>query len=401
MAKLSIFNLDLKNKKVLIRVDFNVPLKDGKILDDTRLKASLPTIQYVLEQGGKVILMSHLGRPDGKRNPQFSLLPCAQRLSELLKKPVDLSVDCVGPEVERRVENLKPGQILLLENLRFHPGEEKPSEEPDFVQKLAKLGDVYINDAFGTAHRGHASTAAIAEFFSDRSAAGFLMEKEIEFLGSRLLKPKRPFHVILGGAKISTKFKVIEAFMQKADVIMFGGAMANNFFYAKNILIGDSFYEPDFIAAAKRILEGDQGATARILLPVDVVITKEIQPHAEKKIVDVSEGIPKGYRAVDIGPKTVELYSHELQKAATVFWNGPLGVFECPPFNEGTHHIASVIGRLSAITIVGGGDTVAAIEESGVASFLSHISTGGGAALEYIQYGTLPGIEALVNKIKK
>lgn len=392
---LSVRNLNLKGKKVLIRVDFNVPLASGKVTDDARIKASLPTIQYVLDQGAAVILMSHLGRPSGKPDLQYSLSPCAKRLSELIKKPVQMAQDSIGPQVEQMARDLKPGEILLLENLRFHKGEEKPAEEPEFASALASLGDVYINDAFATAHRAHASTTVMAQFFPGKAAAGFLMENEIAYLGTHLLNPKRPFHAILGGAKISTKFKIIESLMQKADVLMMGGAMANNFFKAEQMSIGDSLYEQDFIGVAREILDVGHQSHARILLPIDVVITKEIKPHADSRVIDISKGIPKGFQAVDIGPKTVQSYAQELQKAATVFWNGPLGVFECPPFDQGTQHIASVLSGLNATTIVGGGDTGAAIEEAGVANRMSHISTGGGASLEFIEFGTLPGIEAL------
>lgn len=396
--KLSVRDLDLQNKKVLIRVDFNVPIENSNITDDTRIRASLPTIQYVLDQGGSVILMSHLGRPKNGKDPSLSLAPCAKRLSELIKKPVKMAPDSVGPDVEKMAKELKPGEILLLENLRFHKGEEKPEADPEFVKGLAKLGDVYVNDAFGTAHRAHASTAVITEFFPGKAASGFLLEKEIEYLGSTLANPKRPFYAILGGAKISTKFKVIEALMKKADALLIGGAMAYTFFKAQGYAIGKSLYEPDFITVAQEIMDATSQLQCRLLLPVDVVAVERIEPDAKRQVFEIEDGIPDHLEGVDIGPETVIYFAKALEKASTVFWNGPLGVFECPPFAKGTHDIAEVLARLRATTIVGGGDTVAAIEGVGLSEKFSHLSTGGGAALEYIEFGTLPGIEALSNK---
>ncbi len=396
--KLSVKDLDLKGKKALIRVDFNVPLENGQITDDTRIRASLPTIQYVLDQGGSVILMSHLGRPKGQPDPQFSLVPCAKRLSELLQRPVQMAPDCCGPDVEKMAQQLKPGDILLLENLRFHKGEEKPEQEPSFVSGLAELGDVYINDAFGTAHRAHASTTLIAQFFPDKAAAGFLLEKEIAYLGSTLLNPKRPFCAILGGAKISTKFKVIETLMQKADVLLIGGAMAYTFLKAEDIPIGHSLVENDFLGVARQLMGVSAQSRCRLLLPIDLIVAREINAQAEKRIVKVIEGIPEGFQGVDIGPETIQLYAQEIKQAATVFWNGPLGIFECPPFDQGTNAIAQVLAEHSATTIVGGGDSAAAVEKAGLADRMSHISTGGGASLEYIEFGKLPGIDALTNK---
>lgn len=398
--KLSIRDLELKNKKALIRVDFNVPLEQGKITDDLRIRASIPTIQYVLDQGGSVILMSHLGRPEGHPDPRFSLVPCAKHLAALLKRPVKMAPDCCGPEVLKMAQDLKPGEILLLENLRFHKGEEKPQEEPAFAHSLAELGDVYINDAFGTAHRKHASTAVIAQFFPHQAAAGFLIEKEINYLGNTLLNPKRPFCAILGGAKISTKFKVIRALMQKADTLLIGGAMAYTFFKAEDIAIGKSLVENDFLGVARELMDVSSQSRCRLLLPVDIVIARQIAPGAEHRVVKIKEGIPDGFQGVDIGPETIQIYSQELKKAATIFWNGPLGVFESPPFDHGTTMIAKTLAGLneSAITIVGGGDSIAAVEHAGVADRLSHISTGGGASLEYIELGELPGINALSNK---
>lgn len=396
--KLSVKDLDFKGKKALIRVDFNVPLENGQITDDTRIRASLPTIQYVLDQGGAVILMSHLGRPKSQPDSQFSLVPCAKRLSELLKRPVQMAPDCCGLDVQKMVQQLKAGDVLLLENLRFHKGEEKPEEEPSFVNSLAELGDVYINDAFGTAHRAHASTTLIAQFFPDKAAAGFLLEKEIAYLGATLLNPKRPFCAILGGAKISTKFKVIETLMQKADVLLIGGAMAYTFLKAEDIPVGHSLVENDFLGVARQLMGVSEQSRCRLILPIDLVVAREIDSQTEKRIVKVIEGIPEGFQGVDIGPETIDLYAQEIKQATTVFWNGPLGVFECPPFDNGTNAIAKILAESAATTIVGGGDSAAAVEKAGVAYRMSHISTGGGASLEYIEFGKLPGIEVLTNK---
>lgn len=397
--KLSIQDLDLKGKKVLIRVDFNVPMENGKITDDARIRATLPTIQYALEQGGIPILMSHLGRPNGQPDPHLSLAPCAKRLAELLKKPVKMAPDCCGNEVEKVVNELNLGDVLLLENLRFHPGEENPEKEPSFVSALAKLGDVYIDDAFGCAHRSHASIVEITGFFPESSAAGFLLQKEMAYLGSSLLNPKRPFYAVLGGAKISTKFRVLESLMQKTEVLLIGGAMANTFLKSEEVEIGDSLFERDFIPVARELLDVSIQPHCRIMLPVDLIIADEINPGANVKVVSISDGVPKGFKAVDIGPQTIQRYSEELQKAATVFWNGPLGIFECPPFAKGTNAIAKTIANLSsAITIVGGGDSIAAIEQAGLADKITHLSTGGGASLEFIEFGTLPGIQALSSK---
>jgi phosphoglycerate kinase len=397
--KLSIKDLDFHGKKALVRVDFNVPMdKKLNLTDDSRIRASLPTIQYIIDHGGSVILMSHLGRPKDimpKFDPALSLAPCAIRLSQLLQKPVQMAPDCIGKVVADRVSQLKPGDVILLENLRFHWGEEHPDEDPTFVKELASLGDVYVNDAFGSAHRAHASTAAIAQYFPDCAAAGFLMEKEIDYLGNVLLRPKRPFYAILGGAKISTKFGVIKALMQKADALLIGGAMTYTFLKAKGVGIGASLYEENFVQAAKDILDQASHSSCQLLLPDDIIITKEIKPGAVYRVVKSHEGIPDGYEGVDIGPETVLRYSDVIQKASTIFWNGPLGVFEIPPFDQGTVAIARALAACSAVKIVGGGDSLAAVEAAGVADRMDHLSTGGGAALEYIEFGKLPGIEAL------
>lgn len=399
--KLSIRDLDLGGHRVLLRVDFNVPIKNGEVVDDSRIRASLPSIRYVLDKGGSVILMSHLGRPDGKADPKFSLIPCAKRLSLLLKIPVQMAPDCCGEKTKQMAKSLLPGEVLLLENLRFHPGEEKPESEPAFVGALAELGDLYVNDAFGTAHRAHASTALIAHFFPGKAAEGFLMEKEVAYLGSVLSNPRRPFYAILGGAKISTKFKVIGALMKKADALFIGGAMAYTFLEAGGIAVGNSLVEKEFVGEALEIIRLGKTGSCKIFLPVDLVVAREIDAAAERRIIVVDNGVPDGFEGVDIGPKTAALYCEELKKGKTIFWNGPLGVFECPPFDLGTNTIAKMLASLekSATTIVGGGDSVAAIEQAGLADQITHISTGGGASLEYIELGKLPGIEALSDKI--
>lgn len=393
---LSITDIDFRGKKALVRVDFNVSLdKDLNIIDDTRIKESIPTIQYILDHGGTVILMSHLGRPDGKPSSKFSLAPCAKRLSQLMHKPVKMAYNCIGPEVTNTVKELQKGEILLLENVRFHRGEELPKENPSFAQQLASLGDVYVNDAFGSAHRAHASTTTIAQYFPGRSAMGFLMQKEVKYLGSALLNPPHPFYAILGGAKISTKFGVIKALMKKVDALFIGGAMAYTFLKAKGVAIGDSLYEEEFVPVAKEIMESSRSSGCRLVLPLDIVIVQEIKEGASFKVATSVQGIPMGYEGVDIGPETIRQYSEELQQAKMIFWNGPLGVFECPPFNRGTEAIAKALAHSSAIKIIGGGDSLAAIHEAGVADRMDHLSTGGGAALEYLEFGTLPGIEAL------
>lgn len=396
--KLAISDLSLNGKKVLMRVDFNVPQdKQGNITDDMRIRAALPSIQYVLDQGGSVILMSHLGRPKG-RTSELTLAPCSKRLSELLHKPVKMAPDCVGPEVLKLANDLKSGEVLLLENLRFHDAEEKPEKDPNFAKKLASLGDVYINDAFGTAHRAHSSTATIAQYFPQAAAAGFLLEKEIQFLGDALLHPKRPFYAIIGGAKISSKIGVLKSLIQKVDGLLIGGGMAYTFLKAEGVDIGDSLYEPAALEDAKSILKEVQRTKIRFLLPQDFVIAEKIEQNAPTQVVDSIEGIPDGWQGLDIGPKTVQQFKDVLSHSKTVFWNGPLGVFEVPRFAEGTQAVAKYLSGLPALKIVGGGDSVSAIQEAGLGDSFDHLSTGGGASLEYIEFGTLPGIEALSEK---
>jgi len=393
MKKLGLKNLDLHGKRVLLRVDFNVPTTtEGQISDDSKIKASLPSIRYILDQGGAIILMSHLGRPKGV-DPHLSLAPCAKKLSELLGKPVEMAPDCVGPVVEKMADRLKPGQVLMLENLRFHIGEEEPEKDLHFVSSLARLGNVYVNDAFGTAHRAHASTALIAKNFPGKAAAGFLMEEEIVRLTPLLQSPSRPFYAIMGGAKVSTKVGVIHNLLKKVDALFLGGAMTYTFLKAQGIEIGDSLFEESELKSAKEILSHPK----QIYLPLDIVIADAFSNEAHRKIVAAEDGIPSGWQGMDIGPKTVQSWSASLLKGATVFWNGPLGVCEMPRFSEGTYAIAKTLAESKAEVIVGGGDSLSAIQKTGFAGKFSHLSTGGGASLEFLEYGHLPGIDALSN----
>lgn len=387
MGKMSLSDLSLKGKRVLMRVDFNVPMEKGVIVDDSRIAASLPSIEYILKKGGALILMSHLGRPEGKPKAPLSLAPCAKRLSELLRKPVEMASDCVGPDVEKKVAELQPGQMLLLENLRFHIGEETPEKEPKFAAALAKLGDCYVDDAFGAAHRPHASIVSVAKLFPGKAAIGFLMQKEIDALSPLLKNPERPFYAILGGAKISTKIGLIKQLLERVDGLFIGGAMPYTFFKAQGIPIGDC---PSEDTATIRHLP-----TEKLHFPLDLVIADSA---ANKKTIDIKQGIPAGWQGMDIGPKTVAEWAKELKTASTVFWNGPLGVFEIPDFATGTREIADVLAKAQAKTIVGGGDSVAAIQQMGLGRQFTHLSTGGGASLEFIEFGHLPGIDALSDK---
>lgn len=389
MAKLSIRDLDLKNKVVFIRVDFNVPLASGgqEITSDKRIKASLPTIRYALEQGAGVILASHLGRPKGKPNPEMSLKPVARRLEELIGRPVRMAPDCVGPEVEA----MKPeaGGILLLENLRFHAEEE--ANDPEFSKKLAALCDVYVNDAFGSAHRAHASTVGMIQYVP-KAAAGLLMDKELEYLTMATKNPPRPCVAILGGAKVSDKIEVIENLMKVVDKLMIGGAMAYTFLRAQNLPTGKSLVEEDKVDLAKKLM---QEAGDKLLLPLDHVVAAEFKEGAEHEIV---ETIPDGKMGLDIGPKTVELFSKVIATSKTVIWNGPMGVFEKPPFDKGTVALAKAVADSGATSVVGGGDSEKAIKSAGVSDKISHISTGGGASLEFLGGVELPGVAALTEK---
>jgi phosphoglycerate kinase len=403
MAKLSIRDLDLAHKHVLVRVDFNVPLtEDGtEITDDTRIRETLATIQYALRHKAKLILASHLGRPKGKPNPKYSLRPVVDRLRLLLdhaiaeKINVAFAPDCVGEIAEELARQLESGQVLLLENLRFHPEEE--ANDPAFAKKLASLCDIYVNDAFGSAHRAHASTEGITHFVK-QAAAGLLMEKELTYLGKALEAPARPFVAILGGAKVSDKIKVIDNLLGKVDSILIGGGMAYTFLRAKGQQTGKSLVEPDRIETARLAMEKAEARGVRFLLPVDHVLADRFSPEAATQIFSGDGPFPADWMALDIGPATVELFSAEIAGAQTIVWNGPMGVFELPAFATGTTEIAlAVAANTTATTIVGGGDSVAAVQQSGVADQIKHISTGGGASLEFLEGKKLPGVEALTD----
>lgn len=389
MAKLSIKDLDLKDKTVFIRVDFNVPLtEDGKeITSDKRIRASLPTIQYALEHSAAVILASHLGRPKGKRRREMSLAPVAARLSELLGRPVKMAPDSIGPEVAAM--RPKPGEVLLLENLRFHAEEE--ANDPDFSKQLASLADIYVNDAFGSAHRAHASTVGMVSQLPI-SAAGLLMDKELEWLGKAIKNPARPCVALLGGAKVSDKIEVIENLIKVVDALLIGGAMAYTFLQAKNEPTGRSLVESDKIDLARQLLKT---AGDKLKLPVDHVVVREIRPNAQHEVVQT---IGRDQIGVDIGPKTVELYSAVISGAKTVIWNGPMGIFEMPPFNEGTEALAKAVAESGSVSVVGGGDSEKAIKSAGVSDKITHVSTGGGASLEFLAGFELPGVAALADK---
>ena len=397
MRKLFIDDLQLKDKKVLVRVDFNVPLNENlQITDDMRIVSALPTIKKIISSGGKAILMSHLGRPKGKRIDKFSLKPVAARLSELLGKNVKFASDCIGQEVKALVNSLNEGEILLLENLRFHSGETK--NDPEFAKQLAEFGDVYVNDAFGTAHRAHASTEGVTKFI-EKCAAGYLMEKEIKFLGKAVTNPERPFTTILGGAKISGKIDVIQNLFSKVNTLIIGGGMAYTFFKAMGYEIGTSILEEEKIEVASEVLKKAGESKVSILLPLDVVITDEFKNDTKFEIVD-AEDIPAGKMGLDIGPRTIELYKKVILQSKTIVWNGPMGVFEFDNFAKGTDEIAEALVEATAegaTTIIGGGDSAAAIKKAGLSDKVSHVSTGGGASLEFLEGKTLPGIAALTD----
>ena len=392
MNKKTIKDIEVKDKRVLVRVDFNVPMENGQVTDDRRIRAALPTINYLLEHGASVVLMSHLGRPKGGPDPQFAMDPVAAKLGELLGKPVKKLDDCVGPDVEVAVKAMQPGDVTLLENTRFH-GEEKKND-PSFAAQLAALGEVYVNDAFGSAHRAHASTAGVTDTLRP-AVAGFLLEKELEYLGGALANPTPPFLAIMGGAKISDKIAVIENLLSKVDSLLIGGGMANTFFVAQGHNVGQSLVEDEAIDTAKKLLAEHAD---KLVLPVDCTVATEFKADAEAKVVPVDE-VPADWMILDIGPATIAHFSNRLAPAKTVVWNGPMGVFEFPRFAEGTFAVARALAQLSgATTIIGGGDSAAAVEQSGLADKMSHISTGGGASLEFLEGKTLPGVAALDDK---
>jgi phosphoglycerate kinase len=392
MNKKTVKDVDLKGKHVIMRVDFNVPMKDGAVTDDKRIKASLPTIQYVLDQGASLVLMSHLGRPKGVGFEQeFSLKPASEALAKLVGKPVQMAPDCVGAEVEAMAQALKPGDVLLLENVRFHKEEEK--NDPAFAAQLAKLGEVYVCDAFGSAHRAHASVEGIAHQLPV-AVAGFLMEQELEYLGRATSNPEHPYVAILGGAKISDKILVVENLLKQCDQLIIGGGMANTFLAAKGYDMADSLVEAGSIELAKSLLakSGD-----KLLLPVDAVIADKFDAEANSQIVDVDK-VPAGWRIMDVGPKSLEQFGEVLKAAKLVVWNGPVGVFEMPKFAEGTFAIAKLLATCSATTVIGGGDSASAVKKAGVAKQMTHVSTGGGASLEFLEGKELPGVAALNEK---
>jgi len=388
--KKMVTDLDVKGKKVLVRVDFNVPISEGKISDDTRIQAALPTIKYLLDNNAAVILCSHLGRPKGEVKPEFSLKPVAEYLGTLVDAPVGFAEDCIGEKAESAAAKLQPGQVLVLENTRFHAGEKK--NDPEMAKSLASLAELFINDAFGTAHRAHASNTGVADYLP--AAAGFLLEKEIKYLGNTIADPKRPFVAILGGAKVSDKIGVIENLLEKADQILIGGGMANTFFKAQGYELADSLVEDEVMDTAKTLLDK---ASGKLVLPVDVVIADAFSAEAADKVMDVGD-VPAGWRILDIGPRTVKLFDDIIAKAGTVVWNGPMGVFELDKFAKGTFEVAKSLADSGAVGIVGGGDSASAIKKSGLEDKITHISTGGGASLEMLEGKVLPGLAALNDK---
>ena len=394
MNKKTFKDIDVAGKKVFVRVDFNVPMDESyKILDDTRIKAAVPTINYLIHQGAKVILCSHLGRPKGMFNPKYSLAPVAKRLSELLNMSVKMASDCIGESAKKLTEEMKNGEIVMLENIRFYKEEEENDDQ--FAKDLANLAEVYVNDAFGTAHRAHASTAGIARHLP--AVAGFLMSEEIVSLSKAVDNAEPPFVVILGGAKISDKIGVIGKLLKKANVFLIGGAMANTFIAAKGGTLGMSRYEKDKIEVAKAILEEAEKLNVKVVLPVDVIVTREFAPNAKKLLVD-SFNIPEGFQGMDIGNKTRKLFVKEIKRAKTIVWNGPLGVYEFKRFQKGTKKIAKAVAKVDAVSVIGGGDSVAAIAELGYADKVTHLSTGGGATLKFLEGAVLPGVEMLEDK---
>ena len=386
-----ITEMNVKGKRVFVRVDFNVPLNENRVItDDTRIKSAIPTIEYLAEHGAKVILASHLGRPKGEFNEKYSLAPVVEKLGQILNRKVLFAGDCVGEVPKKVIAGMKDGDVVLLENLRFHAGEEK--NEPGFVRELASLADFYVNDAFGTAHRAHASTAGIAGLLP--AGAGFLMEKEVEYLGRAVKKPVRPFVAIIGGAKVSDKIGVIENLLSKVDTLIIGGGMANTFLKAQGCDMGKSLVEEDKVELARRTIDKAAAGNVRFLLPVDLMVAESVSPDSPHKVVP-KDRIPGEWAAVDIGPQTAVVFADTIKQAKTVIWNGPMGVFEIEPFAKGTEAVAKAVAESDGISIVGGGDSVAAVRKMGAAQEISHISTGGGASLEFLEGKELPGIKAL------
>ena len=394
MNKKTVRDIDVKGKKVLVRCDFNVPQdENGNITDNRRIVSALDTIKYLLDNNAKIILCSHLGRPKGEFKKEFSLAPIAAELSKLLGKEVKLAKDVIGESAQELVNNMKEGDIVLLENVRFH--REETDNDPEFAKKLASFADVYVNDAFGTAHRAHASTAGVAAYLP--AVSGFLIEKELDFMGEKLNNPERPFMAILGGRKVSDKIGVIESLLEKVDTLMIGGAMAYTFFKAMGYNVGNSICELDKLDLAKELMEKAKQKGVKFMLPVDTRIGKEFKPDTESKVVKYNE-IPDGWEGFDIGDETIKIYVEELSKAKTVVWNGPVGLFEFDKFAVGTNSLAKALADLDAVTIIGGGDSAAAIEKLGISDKFSHISTGGGTSLEFLEGKKLPGIECLLDK---
>ena len=394
MNKKTVKDIDLKGKKVFVRCDFNVPMEEERnITDNTRIVAALPTIKYLLEQNCKIILASHLGRPKGEVKPEYSLAPVAKELSKLLNKEIIMAKDVIGPDAMEKAKNLKEGEILLLENVRFH--REETDNDPEFSKKLASMAEVFVNDAFGTAHRAHSSTTGIASYLP--AVSGFLIEKELKFLGDALNNPERPFVAILGGAKVSDKIGVIDSLLEKVDTLIIGGGMAYTFFKAQGYEVGNSLCELDKLDLARELMEKAKTKGVKLMLPVDTKVGKEFKVDTESKTVKYTE-IPADWEGFDIGDETIKMFSDEIRKAKTVVWNGPLGLFEFPQFAIGTNAIAKVLSEIDATTIIGGGDSAAAVEKAGLADKMTHISTGGGASLEFLEGKKLPGIEALLDK---
>ncbi len=396
LHKQTVRDVEVRGKRVFLRTDLNVPLDDGRITDDTRIRASVPTLIYLLEQGAIVIMASHLGRPHGKVNDAYRLKPVADRLSQLLRRPVRMTGDALGPGVQDAINKLRPGDLLLLENLRFHAGEE--ANDPAFAEALAGFADIYVNDAFGSAHRAHASTEGITHFLP--SVAGLLLEREVNALSRLLDKPPRPFHTVIGGAKISDKLNVLRVLVGRCQAILVGGGMANTFLAAKGVELGKSLVETEQLENAAAIIAEARRRRMRLILPTDVMVAAQVHHRAQHEVVSVN-AVPKDWMVVDIGPQTIEKYRQTLQAAKTIFWNGPMGIFEVAPFAEGTNAMAQAIAARTAkgvVTVVGGGDSVAAVQQLGLSEKMSHVSTGGGASLEFVEGRNLPGVDALLDR---